>query len=89
LTFYIGGGDGFLDRRLRQIGPKTRPFFDESHSKFGHTREKHRQNLGALMARIALHLWFLRAVANRDARVVVSGIEVLRAPAGVSPSRSF
>ena len=57
--FTFGGGDGFSNRRPRQIRPKTGLLLRREATKFGHTREKHRQSLGASMACVGRH-WFRR-----------------------------
>ena len=45
-------GDGFSNRRLRTIRPKKQASSRCERMKFGHTRERRRQNLGAVLARV-------------------------------------
>src|SRR5713101_3129798 len=65
-------GDGFSNRRLRTIRPKNKASSRCERMKFGHTRERRRQNLGALLARVVPRFgcqrWMPRQFAPRRHR---------------------
>jgi hypothetical protein len=52
LKFYIGGGDGFSNRRMFQNHRKTLPISHVHLKTFGHTRENSPEFLRELMARV-------------------------------------
>ena len=75
--------DGFSNRRLRTIRPKNNASSRCERMKFGHSRERRRQNLGAVLARVVPRFgcqrWMPRQLAPRHARSSRSSADPLTA----------
>jgi hypothetical protein len=75
LTFYISGGDGFSDRRIREIRPQIEAISQRPRAQLD-TLSTSLEKTGALMARIVpagLVRW-ARVHAHQDASIIAMTI---------------